>query len=107
MWICHINYRLAKYGILDNGNANFTFEQEWLTTFSAAGEAEAVPDMDLETLAHYRRFEAAWAVREGVKKGWNKTEGEDDDGEDGGVKLEEGEDEAMVDFLRSAGACRW
>ena len=75
-----------------------------MTTFSAEGEAEAVPDMDQETLAHYRRFEAAWAVREGVKKGWNKTEGategEDDDGEereDGGVKLEEGEDEAMVD----------
>ena len=59
--------------------------------------------MDQETLAHYRRFEAAWAIREGVKKGWNKTEGaiegEDDDGEDGGVKLEEGEDEAMVDFF--------
>ena len=84
---------------MGNGNANFTFEQEWLKTFSAEGEAEEVPDMDPETLAHYMRFEAAWAVREGVKKGWNKTEGEDDDGEDGGVKLEE-EDEAMVDFFR-------
>lgn len=80
-----------------------------MTTFSEEGEAEEVPDMDQETLAHYRRFEAAWAVRKGVKKGWNKTEGategEDDDGEeredneeDGGVKLEEGEDEAMEDF---------
>ncbi|KAG7008674.1 hypothetical protein G7Y79_00004g012580 [Physcia stellaris] len=57
-------------------------KDECATTFSAAGEAEEVPDMDQETLAHYRRFEAAWAVREGAKKGWNKVEGATE-GEDG------------------------
>ena len=99
-----------------------------MTTSSAEGEAEEVPDMDKETLAHYRRFEAAWAVR----KGWNKiegaTEGENDKGEDdkgednegegdgdedededededGRMKLDEDEDEVMEEIYRSARAC--
>ena len=79
-------------------------------------EGEQRPDMDDETLAHWRRFEEAWSAGEIEKKGRKKRkgkgkkqeraevvddlEGEEEDGE-GGVKIEaeEEDDDTMDDLL--------